>query len=174
MAIELTAVSKDYATPLRRSIHALGVLDLVIEERSAVAVVGTLLGDAVAVQVRAPDLVAATLLAVLGLISVGVILFLGVTEDATGHASLLASGWRPRQVVRTVVTQSVVITGVGAALGVGAAAAIMGLLLGVIPSGLWNWAAGASAAVVLAGVVVALGAWGALRRLPLTSLLSGE
>ena len=138
------------------------------------AVVGTLLGDAVAVQVRAPDLVAATLLAVLGLISVGVILFLGVTEDARDHACLLASGWRPRQVVRTVVTQSVVITATGAALGVGIAMAVMNLLVGAVPDGLWAWATATSAAVVLAGAAAALGTWGTLRRLPLAGLLSGE
>lgn len=157
---------------------ALGVASLVVMLVLAYvfqgAVVGTLLGDAVAVQVRAPDLVAATLLAVLGLISVGVILFLGVTEDARDHACLLASGWRPRQVVRTVVTQSVVITATGAALGVGIAMAVMNLLVGAVPDGLWAWATATSAAVVLAGAAAALGTWGTLRRLPLAGLLSGE
>lgn len=40
MAIELIGVSKDYATPQRRSIHALGVLDLAIDDHGSVAVMG--------------------------------------------------------------------------------------------------------------------------------------
>lgn len=147
---------------------------LVLTEGFQGAVVGTLLGDAVAVQVRAPDLVAAGLLALLGLIAVGVILFLGVTEDARGLATLLATGWRTGRLMRTVVTQSVVITGVGAALGFGVAAAGWGLLLGTVPAGMWGWGAVIGSAITLAGMVVALGTWGMLRRLPLSNLLSAE
>mgnify|MGYP001374589374 CR=1 FL=1 len=40
MAIELTGVTKDYATPQRRAVHALGELELVIDDRSSVAVMG--------------------------------------------------------------------------------------------------------------------------------------
>lgn len=138
------------------------------------AVVGTVLGDAVAIQVRAPDLVAAGLLVVMGLIAVGVILFLGVVEDARNLATLLATGWRPGQLLRSVVTQAALIAVLGVVFGVAASAGGLYLLLGEVPAELWQWGVGIGAGMVLAGIAVGLGAGGALGRLPLAGLLSAE
>lgn len=147
---------------------------LAIARIFAGAVVGTLLGDAVAVQVRTPDVVAAALLAALGLIAVGVILYLGLIEDAHSYASLTAAGWRRGALARTVVTQALVIAAVGAALGIGIAVAALVYLTGSVPSGLPIYAAGVGGAALAASAMVALlPAW-ALVRLPLAQVLAAE
>jgi putative ABC transport system permease protein len=138
------------------------------------AVVGTLLGDAVAVQVRAPDMIAATVLAALGLIAVGVILFLGLTEDLQSYAVLTAAGWSHGTLGSAILTQAAVIALVGSVLGLGLAASGVGYLTGGLPPGLLAYGAAATAAAIAASGLVALAPALAFRRLPLTRLLAGE
>lgn len=158
---------------------ALGVGSLLflvtLAQQFAGSVVGTPLGDAIAVQVRTPDLVAAVLLGVLALIAVGVIGFLDLTEDAPGYASLMASGWRVGRLGTALVTQSVLIVLVGSLVGIAAgygavrwlteAADLVALLV------LGGWLA---LAMLAGALVVALVPAAALARLPLARILGGE
>lgn len=157
---------------------ALGVGSLVflltIAQQFAGAVVGTVLGDAIAVQVRSADIAAAIMLAVMALIAVGVILFLGLTEDARGYASLSASGWRDGALGVAVVAQGVLIALVGTLVGVGAAHLTLDQVVGVPAPGVWQLGGMiGGAAVVLAGVV-ALAPALSLRRLPIARLLARD
>lgn len=110
------------------------------------AVVGSLLGDAVAVQVRGADLVAAVLLVVIGLGSMLDVLFLDIREQGSAYAALEASGWRDRTLATLILTQGLVIALLGATIGTGTA---LGLLA---------WFAGLNTHIVLIGVAVAAGA----------------
>lgn len=78
---------------------------------------GTLLGDAIAVQVRTPDVIAAVVLALLGIIGLMLTLTFGILEDAPDWAALRATGWRSGQVVRAVLAQGFLIAVLGALLG---------------------------------------------------------
>lgn len=125
-------------------------------------------------QVRTPDLVAGVLLAVLGLIAVGVILFLGLTEDAPSYASLTASGWRPGMLAAAVVTQALVIAVLGGLVGIAVALVPIGVLTGGLPADWWGLALAILAGTCGAGVLVALLPALGLQRLPVAQLLSGE
>jgi ABC-type antimicrobial peptide transport system permease subunit len=136
--------------------------------------IGSLLGDAVAVQVRGVDYVAATATVALGVLAVGDVVFLGITERAAELATIRALGWRERALGRLVVTEGVVIGLVGslagAALGLYAAARFAGQL----PDRLYVVAAAAVAGGVLVTAVAALLPAQALRRIPTAQLLAEE
>lgn len=99
------------------------------------AVVGSFLGDAVALQVRAPDIAAAVLLAVLGLTAVATVLLLGVAEDASALAALQAVGWTDAALTRTLLTQAGVMGLIGSAVGAALTVGAMAAALGGIPAG---------------------------------------
>lgn len=94
------------------------------------AVVGSFLGDAVALQVRGPDIAAATILALLGLVAVATVLLLALMEDAPGFAALRATGWTERALNTTLATQAAVIGALGAVIGVALALTTTGVLIG--------------------------------------------
>jgi ABC-type antimicrobial peptide transport system permease subunit len=96
--------------------------------------VGSVLGDAVAVQVQGSDVAAAVLLGVLALICVAVVLFTGTTEDARALAALRAIGWRDRAITASLVYQGAVIGFAGALVGGLIAAAAMTFVFGVAPA----------------------------------------
>ncbi len=137
-------------------------------------VVGTLLGDAVAVLVRPQDLVAGGFLALLGLVAVGLILFLNLTEDARMYASLQAVGWRQSWLARSLGVQALAIGVVGSALGLAAGLGIMVWLTESIPPEVTRIAALVIGATLVASVAVALLPAAALRRLPTARLLAED
>lgn len=137
-------------------------------------VVGTLLGDAVAVLVRPQDLVAGGFLGLLGLVAVGLILFLNLTEDARMYASLQAVGWRQSWLARSLGVQALAIGVVGSALGLAAGLAVMAWLTEAIPPEVTRIAAWLIAGTLLAAVLVALLPAAALRRLPTARLLAED
>ena len=98
------------------------------------AVVGSFLGDAVAVQVRTPDIAAAVLLAVLGLTAVGTVLLLAVTGDAPALAALHATGWTDAALTRTLLTQAAPIGLLGSVVGVALTLGAMAAALDDPPS----------------------------------------
>jgi energy-coupling factor transporter ATP-binding protein EcfA2 len=115
-------------------LHLMGAVDvpdegtITVDDQTIVvafqgAMVGTLLGDAVALQVRAPDLIAAGCLTLLGVVAVATIGFLGIIEDATSYAALQAVGWRDTSLGGALATQAALIGAVGGvaggALGIG-------------------------------------------------------
>lgn len=137
-------------------------------------VVGSLLGDAVAVQVRGVDYIAVIATVALGVLAVADVLFLNLRERAAELATLRATGWTERALSRLVVVEGAVLgaTGalVGAALGLAGAAVFAGALPGRLLL--------VTVAVLLAGTAVtalaALIPAQLLRRLPTAPLLAED
>ena len=137
-------------------------------------VVGSLLGDAVAVQVRGVDYVAVAATVVLGVLAVADVVFLNITERAPELAAIRAFGWRESTLSRLVVTEGVIIglggSLAGAAAGLGAAATFAGQA----PGSLYLVAAAAVVAGVLVTAAAAVLPARALRRLPAAHLLAAD
>jgi len=137
-------------------------------------IVGSLLGDAVAVQVRGVDYIAAGATVALGVLAVADVVFLNITERAAELATMRSFGWRDSALARLVITEGAIIgvTGslAGAGLGLGAAAWFAGQL----PTRLIAIAAAAMAAGVLITTAAALLPAALLRRLPTAHLLAEE
>jgi putative ABC transport system permease protein len=137
-------------------------------------VVGSLLGDAVAVQVRSVDYIAAGATIGLGVLAVTDVAFLNITERAAELATISSFGWRDTTLARLVITEGAIIgvTGslAGAGLGLGAAAWFAGHL----PARLLVIAAAAVVAGILITAVAALLPAALLRRLPTAHLLAEE
>jgi putative ABC transport system permease protein len=137
-------------------------------------VVGSLLGDAVAVQVRGVDYIAAGATAALGVLAVADVVFLNITERAAELATISSFGWHDSALARLVITEGAII-GVagslaGAGLGLGAAAWFAGQL----PARLIAIAAAATAAGIIITAAAALLPAALLRRLSTTHLLAEE
>lgn len=82
-------------------------------------VVGSLLGDAVAVEVRTPDIVAVVAIVVLGAFGVADILYLNVQERLYEYTVLRAIGWPERAISRLVIAEGAAIGLPGALVGAG-------------------------------------------------------
>ncbi len=136
--------------------------------------VGSLLGDAVAVQVRAVDYIAVVATVALGVLAVADVIFLNIRDRAAELATIRAFGWQESALSRLVITEGAIIglagSVVGAALGLIAAADFAGQR----PAALY----GVAAAAVIAGSVITAAAAllpaQALRRLPAAHLLAEE
>jgi putative ABC transport system permease protein len=136
--------------------------------------VGSLLGDAVAVQVRGVDYVAVIATVALGVLAVADVIFLGIRERAAELAAIRAFGWREATLSRLVVTEGAIIglagSLTGAAIGLAAAAEFAGQL----PAALYAVAIVAVAAGSVITAAAALIPAQALRRLPAAHLLAEE
>lgn len=128
-------------------------------------VVGSVLGDAVAVRTQTSDLIAVALLAVLALVSVAVVLFTGAVEDAQAFAALRATGWRDRSITVLISAQGAIIGLVGALVGLLVAVGVMTLAFGASLS--------ASLVPAAAIVVLAVGA-AATAALPVARRQAGQ
>ncbi len=137
-------------------------------------VVGSLLGDAVAVQVRGVDYIAVAATVLLGVLAVADVVFLNITERAAELAVIRAFGWPESALSRLVIGESLIIglTGslAGAALGLGAAATFAGQA----PGPLYLVAAMSVAGGVAITAAAALWPARALRRLPAAHLLAAD
>ncbi|UWE12013.1 FtsX-like permease family protein [Actinacidiphila bryophytorum] len=95
-------------------------------------VTGTLLGDAVSVQVRGTDYAAAAIAALLGAATVADVLYLNIRDRAAEYALLYATGWHDGAVSRLVLTEAaaMALAGAvgGAAVGLSAYATFAGSL----------------------------------------------
>ena len=137
-------------------------------------VVGSLLGNAVAVQVRGVDYVAVSATVALGVLAVADVLFLNIRERATELATIRSFGWRESALAQLVVTEGTVIgiagSLVGAALGLAATAEFAGRLPGRMLAD--------AACVAAIGVLITAGAAllpaRLLHRLPVAYLLAEE
>jgi putative ABC transport system permease protein len=93
---------------------ALGIAGLVVIAAVMLdfdgTVVGTLLGDAVSVQVRTTDLLAVGTAVVLGVVAVSDALYLGIRERASEFATLRAVGWSESELRRLVLMEAAVIS----------------------------------------------------------------
>ncbi|MGW1185316.1 FtsX-like permease family protein [Streptomyces drozdowiczii] len=137
-------------------------------------VVGTALGDAVALRVRGVDIAAALGTTLLGALSVADIVFLGIRERASEFALLRATGWSGAHLVRLVLHEAVLLGLLGAGAGAAAGAAAVAWLTGSVTAALAGTAATAAAGGVLLTAVAALGPVTALLRLPTAPLLAED
>jgi ABC-type antimicrobial peptide transport system permease subunit len=138
------------------------------------AVVGTLLGNVVTVQVRGVDYVAVAATVILGVLAVADALLISINERAPELATIRAFGWPEPALRRLVITEGA-LTGMagsvtGAVLGLAGAAVFAGQL----PPLLFAAAATAVAAGVLVTCAAALVPAHLLRRLPAAQLLAQE
>ncbi|MGW6393547.1 FtsX-like permease family protein [Streptomyces sp. NPDC055103] len=137
-------------------------------------VVGTALGDAIALEVRGVDVAAALGTALLGALAVADVVFLGVRERASEFAVLRATGWSEPQLARLVLHEAVQLGLLGAVAGSAAGAGAVAWLVGSFTAALAVTAAAAAAGGVLLTALAALGPVAALLRLPTAPLLAED
>lgn len=137
------------------------------------SVVGTLLGDAVSVQVRGADIAAAAVMTVIGLGCLLDILYLDLREQAARYASLQASGWRDSTLTRLIVGQAAIIGALGAVAGAALGLAAVAVLT-PLTSSLLLVGGGIAAAGLLLTCLLALAPARRLRTLPTAALLAAE
>jgi putative ABC transport system permease protein len=138
------------------------------------AIVGSLLGNVVAVQVRGVDYVAVVATVALGVLAVVDVLFLNIRERAAELATIRALGWPESALARLVVTEGAVIGLCGSLVGAAAGLAAAAEFAGQFPARLLLAATAAVLAGVLVTVAAALLSAQSLRRLPTAQLLAEE
>ncbi|MFC7549385.1 FtsX-like permease family protein [Plantactinospora sp. GCM10030261] len=136
--------------------------------------VGSLLGQAVSVQVRAVDLVALGGVLLFGLLGVADVLYLNVRERASEFATLRAVGWPDSALNRLLVYEALGIGAFGSALGVAAGFASAALLVGQVDGRLAVLALAVTGAGLLLTVLAALIPAILIRRLPTARLLTDQ
>jgi predicted lysophospholipase L1 biosynthesis ABC-type transport system permease subunit len=138
-------------------------------------VTGTLLGDAVTVQVRTADVVATVAMLVLSTVTVADVLYLNVRDRLAEFAVLSATGWTDAMIARLTAVEAAIIGLLGGVCGVliGGAAA-----LALAGSEWWGRLLPLAAVLVVAGLALAVIASSApirvLRHRPITPLLASE
>ncbi|MFG2040742.1 FtsX-like permease family protein [Dactylosporangium sp. NPDC048998] len=138
------------------------------------AIVGTLLGDAVSLQVRSVDTIAVSATVLLGALAVADVLYLNIRDRSAELATLRATGWTAGALGRLVAAEGFGIGVLGGLLGAGLGLAGAAWLVGAVTTGLvWTaiaaLAAGAAVATAAALVPALL-----LQRLPTARLLAEE
>ena len=136
--------------------------------------VGSLLGNAVAVQVRGVDYVAVGATIALGVLAVADVVFISISERAAELAAIRAFGWRESALSRLVITEGAIIGLAGSLAGAGLGVAAAAKFAGQLPGTLYLIAAVAVVAGVLVTAIAALLPAQALRRLPAAHLLAQE
>jgi ABC-type lipoprotein release transport system permease subunit len=137
-------------------------------------IVGSLLGNAVAVQVRGVDYVAAGATVVLGVLAVADVVFLNIRERAAELATMGSFGWRDTVLARLVVTEGAAIGVIGSLAGAGLGLGAAAWFAGHLPVRLLAIAATAVAAGIVITAAAALLPAALLRRLPAAHLLAEE
>lgn len=137
-------------------------------------ITGSLLGDAVSVQVRGVDLVAVAATILLGLVAVADVLYINVRERAPELATLRATGWTAAAVGRLVTLEGLGIGALGAAAGGAAGLAGAAWFAGTLPASLVWVAAGVAAGGFLLGGLAALIPAAVRARTPMSTQLAEE
>jgi putative ABC transport system permease protein len=137
-------------------------------------IVGSLLGDAVAVQVRGVDYIAAGATVALGVLAVADVVFLNITERAAELATIRSFGWRDGALARLVITEGAIIGVAGSLAGAGIGLGAAAWFAGQLPARLIVIAAIAVTAGIIITATAALLPAALLRRLPTASLLAEE
>ncbi|MDG6103594.1 ABC transporter permease [Dactylosporangium aurantiacum] len=138
------------------------------------AIVGTLLGDAVSLRVRAVDTIAAVATVLLGVLAVADVLYLNIRDRAAELATLRATGWTSAALGRLVAAEGLGIGVLGGVLGAGLGVAGAAWLVGDLTGGLLTTAAWAVAAGAVLAAGAALVPAVLLQRLPTAQLLADE
>jgi putative ABC transport system permease protein len=126
-------------------VAALTVL-VAIERSFGGTLVGTLLGNAISVQVRGSDFLAVGLTILLAAVSVADVLYLNLRERSAELATLRAVGWSDAQLRTTVVLEALGLSLLGSVPGAG-----LGLLLGAILLGV------GVLPLLIAGIIAGIG-----------------
>lgn len=137
-------------------------------------VVGTVLGDAVAVRVRGVDTAAIALTMVMGVIAVADVLFLNLRERAAEVSLLRAAGWHEGVLARLVVWEAIGLGLLGGVVGAGAGLVLTSWLAGMVTAQLVTVATLVLAGSLLVAVLASFVPVAMLRRLPMASLLEEE
>ena len=137
-------------------------------------IAGSLLGNAVTVQVRGIDYAAAGATAALGALAVADVVFLNIRERAAELATMRSFGWREGALARLVTTEGAVIGVIGSLAGAGLGLAGAAWFAGQLPARLLAIAAAAVAAGAVITAAATLLPAALLRRLPATHLLGEE
>ena len=148
-------------TPARSALSALSLFVgvaalaalLAIQRQFSGNAVGTLLGDAVSIQVRGVDVFAAVLVLALGAFTIADVAYLNITERQPEIGTLRATGWTERHVQRLFATEGIAIAVVGAVAGAMVGVGVTGWLLGTDGASLVRAAAFAAAGGVVAAVI---------------------
>jgi len=138
------------------------------------AVTGSLLGDAVSVQVRGTDYAAAAIAAGLGAATIADVLYVNIRDRAGEYALLHAVGWHDRALGRLVLTEAAAMGAAGALVGVTAATAADTAFAGRFVLSTLVTAGGVALAAVALTLVCAAVPARALRRMPAARLLAEE
>ena len=138
------------------------------------AVVGTLLGSAVTVQVRGADVASVAAIMLLAGVGVANVLFLNIRDRGSELATLRSLGWRDQTLARLLVTEGVILGLIGALVGAIIGSAALTALVGelhrtAVVGALYSLGAGA-----IVTAVATLPPMLSLRRLNTTLLLSEE
>jgi ABC-type antimicrobial peptide transport system permease subunit len=137
-------------------------------------VVGSLLGDAVAVQVRGVDYIAVAATVALGVLAVADVVYLNIAERAAELATIRSFGWPEAALTRLVVTEGAMTGAAGSLAGAAAGLAAAASFTGTLSPRLWAAAAVAAAAGVLVSAGSAVPPSQLLRRLPTAHLLAED
>ncbi|HEY0716168.1 MAG TPA: FtsX-like permease family protein [Streptosporangiaceae bacterium] len=137
-------------------------------------VVGSLLGDAVAVQIRGVDYVAVITTVLLGLLAVADVVFLNIRERAAELATIRSFGWPEHTLDRMIVTEGALIGAAGALAGAVAGLAAAATFAGQLTFRLAAAAVVAAAAGTLLTAAAAIPPARMLRRLPAAQLLAED
>jgi len=137
-------------------------------------VVGSLLGDAVAVQVRGVDYIAVAATVALGVLAVADVVYLNITERAAELATIRSFGWPEAALTRLVVTEGAMTGAAGSLAGAAAGLAAAASFTGTLSPRLWAAAAVAATVGVLVSAGSAVPPSQLLRRLPTAHLLAED
>ncbi len=148
------------------------ILGIVVSFRGTV--VGTLLGDAVTVQIRGIDAIAVAVTMLLGAMSVADLLYLNIRERAAEFATLRAVGWPDRSLGFLVTSEGALIGLIGSIAGALLGLALVGAITGQLPSlTILVAGAGVAAGTLLASLAAGIPAR-LLGRISTAALLADE
>jgi putative ABC transport system permease protein len=152
-----------------------GALTVLVSIQAAFqgTLVGTVLGNALSVQVRGADFLAIGLTIALAALSIADVLYLNLRERSAELVTLRTIGWSERELLVLVEAEALLLALAASALGAALGAVICGVL-GVPVLPLFAAAAIATAGGVLVAALAALLPLSQLRRLTPPSVLAAE
>jgi ABC-type lipoprotein release transport system permease subunit len=168
--------------PARTAVGAAGLgvgiaaltLLLAIERSFSGTLVGTLLGNALSIQVRGADLVAIGFTIAVAAFSVADVMYVNMRERAAEIVTLRTSGWSDRQLALLVGLEALVLGVFGCVAGAAAGVLLGALLLAVAVGPLVAAAALAAAGGIATVLVASLLPLSQLRRLTPPAVLAAE
>jgi ABC-type antimicrobial peptide transport system permease subunit len=119
---------------------------IAVEQAFQGVLAGTVLGDAISVQIRGFDYLAVVLVIALAALSIADVLYLNLRERQAELVTLRTLGWEPRHLAQVVLEEALLIA---------VAASLVGALAGVLLG--WLLLAAPIAPVLIGGIAAAAG-----------------